>query len=272
MMRPALATLLFGAAACAAPAAAADKPLWELGAGVGVLRLPHYRGSDQAHTWLLPVPYLVYRGKIFRADREGARAVLLDTERFEFDLSLAASAPTRSEDNAARRGMDDLAPTLEIGPNLNWTVARGAGWKLELRAPLRVALTLESRPQMVGWTATPNLNLDLADLQGWNLGLQAGPVAGSRRFHDYFYGVAPQYASAERPAYRARGGAGGAQLTAALSKRFEHLWSGLYLRYDTLHGSSFDDSPLLRRREHLSFGVAVSWVFARSQHSARVDD
>lgn len=257
-----LAGVLSGAAA--GPAAAAEEPLWELGAGLGALRLPHYRGSDQRHNWILPVPYIVYRGDFLRADREGARAVLLETDRFELDLSLAASLPTRSEDDDARRGMDDLSPTVELGPDLHWTLARGPGWRLDLRAPVRAALTVESNPRSIGWTATPHLRLDVVDLRGWKLGLQAGPVWGSRRYHEYFYGVGAADATDERPAYRAPGGAGGGQALATLSKRFQHFWAGAFLRYDTLHGAAFGDSPLLREREQLSVGVALTWVFARS--------
>ena len=54
----------------AAAPARADQPLWELGIGAGWLHLPHYRGSDQSRDWLLPIPYFVYRGEFFRADRE----------------------------------------------------------------------------------------------------------------------------------------------------------------------------------------------------------
>ena len=60
--------------------AAATQPLWELGLGAAWVRMPHYRGSDQNHQWLLPVPYAVYRGQIFRATRDGARAVLREWE------------------------------------------------------------------------------------------------------------------------------------------------------------------------------------------------
>ncbi|MCK6435001.1 MAG: MipA/OmpV family protein, partial [Aquabacterium sp.] len=49
-------------AAMALGTAAHAAPLWELGIGAGMLRLPHYRGSDQSHLWLLPVPYVAYRG------------------------------------------------------------------------------------------------------------------------------------------------------------------------------------------------------------------
>ena len=103
----------------------ADQPLWELGLGAGWLQLPHYRGSDQNHQWLLPVPYAVYRGEIFRANRDGARAVLLDSERLDVDISTALSAPIRSRGNRARAGMPNLAPTFELGPNVNFNLAKG---------------------------------------------------------------------------------------------------------------------------------------------------
>lgn len=251
---------------------AEERPLWELGLGAGAVRLPHYRGSDQDHERVLPVPYFVYRGEVLKADREGARAVLLETERVRFDLSLAASPPTRSEDDDARHGMDDLAPTVELGPDLHMTLARGAGWRLDLRAPVRAALTVESDPRSIGWTATPHLRLDLFELHGWKLGLQAGPVWGSRRYHAYFYDVEPADATDRRPAYRAPGGFGGGHALATLTRRFEHVWAGAFLRGDTLHGAAFGDSPLVRDRGQLSIGMAISWVFASSTRRVVTDE
>lgn len=248
-----------------------NRPLWEAGVGVGALRVPHYRGADQSHNWVLPVPYVVYRGKILRADRDGARAVLLETDRFDFDLSLAASTPTRSDDNEARRGMDDLEPTLELGPNLNWTLGRGPGWKLDLRAPVRAVFTVEASPSLLGWNATPNLNLDL-DLAGWNVGLLAGPVFGTRRLHATTYDVRGDDVTDDRPAYRARGGYAGSQFTLAMSRRFERQWAGFFLRYDTLQGARFVDSPLVRQRDNWSVGVAYAWVFAQSSRTVSSDD
>lgn len=260
----AAASIALPGAARADEAGVRQPPLWEIGLGVGGLRLPHYRGSDQSHFWVLPVPYVVYRGEIFKADRNGARALLLDTDRLEVDLSASASAPTRSRDNHARAGMTDLAPTVEIGPNLNWTVARGEHWKLDLRVPVRAAFTVGSDARHAGWISTPNVNLDVADWRGWNLGLLAGPVYGDRRLHGYFYGVSAADATATRPAYQARGGYAGATLTGALSRRDGARWIGLFAKFDTLAGAAFDASPLLRQRRQASFGVAVSWVFAAS--------
>ena len=261
--------LLLTVALALAPSVRADQPLWEGGVGLGVLRLPHYRGSDQSHTWVLPVPYFVYRGDLLRADRDGARARLFNADRFDLDVSVAATAPTRSEDNRAREGMPDLAPTVEIGPNLNYTLSRGDLWKLQARLPVRAAFTLESGPDMIGWMATPNLNLDLR-VHGWNVGLLTGPVFGTRRINGYFFDVAPEFATADRPAYRAPGGYAGWRLLSAVSRRIGEFWVGGFLTGDSVRGARFDDSPLVRKNDTLAFGVALSWVFSES--SQRVPD
>lgn len=270
--------LLAAALLAALPAAGAeDRPLWELGMGLGALRLPHYRGSDQSHAWLLPVPYIVYRGEIFKADRNGARALLVDTDRLTVDLSASASTPTRSRDNRAREGMPDLKPTVELGPNLNWTLgegrlASGQAWKLDLRLPVRAAVSVQSRPRLAGWNASPNLNLDLRTAGGWNLGLLGGPVFGDRRLHGYFYDVPAAHATTTRPAYRAGGGYAGTTLTGALSRRVGNTWVGAFVKFDRLHGAAFEDSPLVRQRQQWSAGVAVSWVFAASSQRVSVNE
>lgn len=274
-MRHRVAALLgLATALLQAPGAAAgttEQPLWELGLGAGVLRLPHYRGADQRHTWVLPVPYVAYRGRIFKADRDGARALLVETPRLSLDLSASASAPTRSRDNRAREGMPDLAPTVEIGPNLNWTLGHGRDWKLDLRLPVRAALTVESRPRLAGWTSAPNLNLDLRAGR-WNLGLLAGPVFGTRGLHGFYYDVAPELATATRAAYRAPGGQAGLTAIAAASRRDGNRWMGAFVKYDHLGGASFEHSPLLRQRQQWSVGLAVSWVFAASERRVTVDE
>ncbi len=274
MTSPAIAgaAVLAGALLALPAAHAAERPLWELGVGAAGLYLPHYRGSDQSHAVPLPVPYVIYRGAIFRADREGARAVLYERGDVDLDLSLAASLPTRSGSNRAREGMSDLSPTVEFGPNVNWTLARGARWKVALRLPVRAAYTVESRPHMIGWIASPNLNLDLALDGGWKLGMLAGPQYATRRYHGYFYDVPAAAATAARPEYDAPGGYNGARATVALTRRFAGGWLGAFVRHDTLDGAAFIDSPLVRRQSNLSFGVAYAWVFATSSRRVESDD
>jgi outer membrane scaffolding protein for murein synthesis (MipA/OmpV family) len=251
----------------AAFAARADQPLWELGLGAGALHLPHYRGSDQSRNWLLPIPYFIYRGEVFRADREGAHAVFVDGERLDLDISLAANTPTRSKDNRARAGLADLAPTVEVGPSAKLLLTGGVGWKLDLRLPARAVITVERSPQVIGWTVSPVLNLDLR-ASGWDLAFNAGPVAASRKYNAYFYDVPAAQATAARPAYAARGGAGGWAFTTTASRRFGDFWVGSYVQYDSLAGAVFADSPLVRKRQNLAYGIGLSYVFKVSEARA----
>jgi MipA family protein len=273
-----LASLARAAAAGGGPEAdgAADsaargpRPLWELGAGLAGLRLPDYRGSDQSHNYLLPVPYFVYRGTWLKADRDGARALLFHSDRVKVDVSLGAATPTRSEDNVARQGMPDLPAIGEIGPNLGLTLAgslKHDRWRLDLRLPARAAVTLQRSPEYVGVIATPNLNLDLNldNATGdWNLGLLTGPVFADRKYNEYQYGVDAVYATPTRPAYHASGGYAGWQALVSTSRRIGRLWAGAFLRYDSLRGAVFEDSPLVKRPSALTLGFGVAWVLATS--------
>lgn len=247
----------------ATPLVAAELPLWELGLGVAGLSLPHYRGAEKSTRWLLPVPYAVYRGEVLRANRDGVKALLFDTDRADLDLSLSATAPSRSADEPVRLGMPDLKGTLEFGPNLNLRLARGPGWKLELRLPVRAAFTLESSPRAIGWSVSPNLNVDHA-LGAWNLGAQVGLLWADRKLNSYFYDVAPAYVTAARPGFSADAGRAGWQGTLGLSRRDKNRWFGAFLRSDSLAGSRLADSPLVRRTHNMSFGVALSWVLWES--------
>ena len=125
------------------------------------------------------MPFFAYRGPILRADRDGARAILFAGRRVVVDVSLGASVPTKSKDDEARSGMPDLAGTFEIGPNLVVELWQASNRKLkvELRMPVREAITLERSPRAIGLTFSPNLNLDISGLPGkGNLGLLAGPL------------------------------------------------------------------------------------------------
>ena len=61
------------------------------------------------------------------------------------------------------------------------------------------------------------------------------------------------------------GGYSGLQLVAAASKRFDKLWVGGFIKYDDLSHAVFADSPLAERRNNVSAGIAVAWIFAQSQ-------
>jgi outer membrane scaffolding protein for murein synthesis (MipA/OmpV family) len=271
---PLAATL---AALLASSAAAADKPLWEYGLGVSAVTFPDYRGSDRQRAYLLPLPYLVYRGEILKADRNGLRGVFFDSDRVEFNLSLSASVPVDSDGSKARRGMDDLKPTVEIGPSLDINLWRSAdaARKLDLRLPLRVATTVGGKPRDVGLVFSPRVNLDVRDplgFSGWNLGLLTGPIFADRRNNAYYYDVPAADATATRPAYASSGGYAGTQFVGALSKRFPGYWVGAFARYDTLAGAAFDDSPLVERKSVWAAGIGISWILGESSRRVEAED
>jgi len=257
--------------------AAEDQPLWELGAGVAAFSFPSYRGSDQTHNFLMPVPHFTYHGDFLKADRQGIRGSFFDSDRLDLTVSLALSPPVSSDNISARTGMPDLKGTFEIGPEMDVTF-----WRSENRArfvklllPLRAAVTVEGSPKSIGWVFHPKLNMDITDIpgmSGWNLGMLAGPLFGDKRQHAYYYTVAPQFATADRPAYEASAGYAGMQALVALSKRFPKYWVGGFVRYDNLSGATFVDSPLVRQKDYFAAGVAITWVFGESSTRVKVDD
>jgi outer membrane scaffolding protein for murein synthesis (MipA/OmpV family) len=247
-------------------------PLWELGAGLSLLRLPDYRGAETYRGYLLPVPFLVYRGDFLRADREGARAVLLDTSVAELEVSVNASPPVYTDTTGARAGMRRVPATFEIGPKLRSTLLRTPGLRLNLEIPVRAMVTIESSPRHVGNVFTPNLDLSVSTGTPWRLGFQGGPFWASRGVNQRIYGVSAAEATATRPAYEARSGYGGWQALVGTSRRYESHWFGAFLRYDHVGGAVFGDSPLVRSRSNLSGGVAMSWIFATSSEQVRRPD
>lgn len=275
--RPALLTSALLMALWSAPGHAEDKPKWELGLGATTLSLPDYRGSDESRVYAFPIPYVVYRGDVIKADRQGARAELIDFgDKAHVDLGLNGSIPVSSTKNTARRGMPSLSGAIEVGPALevHFYQSEDDQVRLKMRAPVTYGVTLGNGVGTDGWQASPNLNLDIRSVlgfQGWNLTLLGGPIYATRQRHAYFYDVAPQYATAERPAYRATAGYSGAQLVAGLSKRFDRTWVGAFMRYDNLNGAVFRDSPLVKTRSYLAGGVAVAWVLGQSSEMVSAD-
>ena len=181
-------------------------------------------------------------------------------------MSVNGSVPVRSSDNPVREGMPDLDPTIELGPSLDFRLAHSQRRTLRLRLPVRALVASDFHSvHGAGWIANPNLSLDVRLDRGWRLGLVAGVLFGDRRNHGYYYGVAPEFARAGRPAYDAPAGYAGAQVIIAISKRFGPWFLGGFVKQDFLEGAAFESSPLVERRSNLAAGIAVAWTFARSE-------
>lgn len=251
---------------------AEELPLWEAGLGFTGLSIPDYRGSDERHGYVLPLPYLVYRGDILRLDRDGLNGLLFESERLELNMSADAGVPVRSGRNSARTGMPDLDPTVQIGPSLEVCLLRScdADPQIQFRLPVRAVIASDlSRARGIGFVANPHLNVDFIDIGpggGWDFGFAIGPLFATEQYHDYYYQVSPQYAiPGTRPGYDAKAGYSGALLVTALTKRFDRFWFGAFIRYERLGGAVFEDTPLLRTGDSLMAGFGVAWIFDTSR-------
>ena len=256
---------------------AREEPLWEAGAGITALSFPDYRGADHSRVYPIPTPYFVYRGEYIKADRYGLRGVLFNTDRLDLSMSAGASLPVRSSDVPAREGMPNLRPAVELGPSLIYTAWRTEDrrMRLDFRFPVRAGMTVESHPRFAGTQFFPHVNLDVHDpfgLTGWNLGVLTGPLYTDRRYNRYFYEVAPQYATPTRHAYSPDGGFAGVQSIAGVSKRYDKVWVGAFVRFDSLRGAKFEASPLVTSKHYLAGGIGISWMLGHSDKRVPVTD
>lgn len=257
------------------PAEARQEPLWEYGLGIGAVTFQDYPGSDTSRVYPVPIGYLLYNGKFLRADRNGVRGLLLNQEWLELNVSAGISAPVRND--VVRYGMPELRPTLQLGPSVDFHLINSHAdkFKLDLNLPVRAAFTIEGSPQDIGWVFEPQLRAQCSDVfgsRGWGLDLSSGPMFADKRYHDYFYSVAPAYATAVRPSYTAPGGYSGTQVGVALKKRFAKVWFGTYLHYETLRGAVFLDSPLVQRSYDWSAGFGFAWILGKSRRSVEVPE
>jgi outer membrane protein len=259
-------------------AATAEKPLWELGAGLGLLQLPDYRGSDKNRIYVLPYPYFVYRGDVLQVERERVSGRIFKTDNVVLDISLFGQVPVRSSDNDARRGMPDLDPTFELGPSLNITLLenRQEHYKLNLALPVRPAFSTNfTSLHHEGWVFSPRLSFEKADIlsgTGWNLGISAGPLFADRGYNSYFYSVDPAFATASRPAYAAGAGYDGSSIIIGLNKGYNQLVFSAFVSVHFLQGAVIEDSPLVKTSYSIMSGIAVSWVFLKSAKSVQETD
>jgi outer membrane scaffolding protein for murein synthesis (MipA/OmpV family) len=103
----------------------------------------------------------------------------------------------------------------------------------------------------------------------WQADANAGAVFGNARLNEYFYGVAPRYASASRPAYRAGDGLMMTRLGLSLSYGVTPDWRVFgFARYDNYAHAANRDSPLFRKNSGLSLGVGFTWTAYRSRARA----
>ncbi len=234
-------------------------PRIELGVGLAAIYTNEYRGSKESRSGAFPVPYLVYRGKILKANRRGVRAELYENDKLAFNISMNGSVSSSSTDNPLRRGMPRLDPSFELGPSVNFKLVDD---RLLFRLPVRAVYTVNSDGiDYIGNLFNPNFLWHGRFGQRWRYRYTAGFYFADDDYHDYYYAVDPQFVTATRPAYVAEGGYSGFSNQITVSRRQGKWWLGGFLRYDNLSGTNFLDSPLVETKNFYTMGLAATWIF-----------
>ena len=243
----------------------------EVGVIGGAVSTPAYPGASDRASRALALPFLIYRGKVFRADQSGIGAQLVKRERVEFDIGLAASLPARSDDVAARAGMPDLGTLLEFGPRVKINLAQlGEGSRVRLDLPLRAVLEVRDGLRGQGYTFEPKVVIERRGPGArWTMDAQAGFVWGDRTVNRYFYEVAPAFATPLRQEYRADSGPMLARVGASGSRVFGGLRGDDvrvfgFVRYDSYANAANRASPLLQKSSGVSAGIGLAWTLFRS--------
>ena len=265
------ALLGFAVAIGAANAQPQTKALWELGVAVGAGYGPDYPAADEYRARILPLPYFVYRGKVFRSEESGLlRGRIFYNDRIDFDVSLAGAVDVQSEKNEARAGMPDLDWMGQIGPRLQIRLAQAArNAHVDFELPVRAVLSTDfSTVDYAGILSEPEIAYQHDNFAGTGASLKLGfgVMFADSRFQDIIYGVDEEFATATRPAYAAKGGYLGSRLQLSgyrpINERIRVF--GL-VRADFHQGAANEDSPLFRSATTGTAIIGATWLFARSR-------
>lgn len=238
----------------------------ELGAGLLSFKIPHYRGSDQKKDYFLPLPFFIYSSKNIEAEPSFIRGTFFRKGPFALKLSVLAGLSVESETNTARHGMPNLGFTVEVGPMILarlWT-SKDKKYFVNLEFPFRYVMEIDSSPKSVGLFSIPYINLvNLPKKETWNWGIELSFAVhfADQNYHDHYYSVGPDYVRAGRPQYSARGGYNGSSWVLILNRRFKNLYLVPFVRYDSIKSAVFEDSPLVREKDYLAFGLGSFWLF-----------
>ncbi|NOQ88846.1 MAG: hypothetical protein GQ550_07965 [Gammaproteobacteria bacterium] len=246
----------------------ADKTEWTMGAGLGVFDYHLYPGAKQSNQLILPVPYFTFRSPKFEIDR-GIKSFLYNSEDIVIDISADFGLPVDSDETLARKGMPDLDFVLQLGPSLEFMLndKKSNYFDMRFEIPVRVAFAVDiGNVQNIGYLVEPRFSFNHRRLSRTGLSHKAtiGLKFATQDFHAYYYDVAPEFATATRAQYKSEAGFGGSFAKYRISWKTDDFVYWAFVRYQSLRGAEFEDSPLVLQNDYYFLGVGFAWIFAQS--------
>lgn len=241
---------------------------WALGLGLGVFDYNLYPGAKESDRFILPAPYFTYRSSKFEIDR-GFKSFLYNSKVVVVDVSADFLLPVESDDTLARKGMPDLDFMMQFGPSLEFKLNERSKnyFHARFEIPLRIAFVTDlSSVDTIGFLLEPRFSFE--HRRSGKTGLTHKVVTGlkfaTQDFYSYYYDVAPEFVTAMRPEYSSDGGFGGGFFNYRITYKTSDLVYWMFLRYQSLRGAEFEDSPLVVQDDYYFVGLGVSWIFASS--------
>ncbi|VAW50776.1 putative outer membrane protein [hydrothermal vent metagenome] len=241
---------------------------WTLGAGLGVFNYKLYPGAKKSDQLVLPVPYFTYRSPKFEIDR-GIKSFIYNSEEMVVDISADFGLPVDSDDTEARQGMPDLDFVLQLGPSLEFLLndKKTNYFDVRFEVPARVAFVASfNDSENIGYLIEPRLSFNhhRSSRNGLSHKATIGLKFATQKFNAYYYDVAEKFATATRAEYKSNGGFAGSFVNYRMAYNKDDLVYWAFVRYQSLRGAEFEDSPLVLQNDYYFFGAGISWIFARS--------
>ncbi len=246
-------------------------PLWEAGLFGFGLNQPAYPGAEDHTKRALVLPFFVYRGRYFRADRGSVGVRALKTPRVELDVGFSGSLGSHSSDIAVRSGMPDLGTLIEFGPRMKVNLGDTDQTRPHsiLQFPLRDVIDVSHGFRSRGIAFEPQWVAETTLPEGRFFSATLGALFGDQSLNDMLYGVAPEYVTATRSGYTAKAGLIALRAGLRVSHKLSSAARIFYLlRVESLRGAVNRESPLFRRDVGWSVGVGFAWTLFRSERSA----
>ncbi|MDC8832490.1 MipA/OmpV family protein [Alteromonas gilva] len=253
-------------------------PLWEFGVGGGVGEVPNYPASSERNFIALAAPYVIYRGDVLRVGGGGgARAVMLDNNDIEIDISVGGAFAADSDDGTVREGMPELDYLFEIGPQLVYRVKDynfdgGGNARLNFRLQARAVFSTDfSRIDDRGFVLEPQLAYQQRGTLFPDTALNASfsVVFASEKLQDYFYQVDEAFVTPDRDLFNAQAGFLGAEANLSIAFPIRKNIRGFVGGTMRFHGGAAnEESPLFEDDITYSIGAGFVWRLYQSEQRA----
>lgn len=241
------------------------KPLYALGLGGFTSILPDYPAANDFQRRTIVIPFFRYRGKTFRSDDEGTRAIFSKQSKFKMELSFGGSFPANSDGNKARVGMDDLDWTFEIGPRLVYEFYKNDEGRVRVQLPLRVvSVTDFSYLKLQGYRYGPEFQYEKIFSYNFEFNYWLSFNYLDEGLSDYFFEVPTGNARSNRREYDAPGGFLGYDHAASFMVRHKDLRVFFGVVYSDYRNAMVENSPLFKNAENTITFIGFSYIFSKS--------